>query len=555
MANMYPPTIEDAHASEAERRLFDLLERLLPDEFFCYHSKLLLTASRAGLREGEIDFVILHAALGLLALEVKGGGLARDGKGRWYHVRADGSREALDKDPFAQARKNMHALVDLLCSRVRAVLPDWEGKLRLPHGHALIFPDITVDGSVSVPAGMAREILLDATALGELEAGIRGAMAAWAGGRAALPSREFKRFRKHVFHPALKLVPSMAARVLQEGAILRRLTEEQARLLDATELVASARVEGPAGTGKTMLAVEKARRLAAAGKRVCLICYNKPLSAAIGAMLDEDDEGVHVSTYHGLCRWAAELVGRPFEVPQDSEEQQEFWRSQAPEFLMEAADQGRLTFDAVVVDEAQDLLTEWWVTIAALLPASAPLWVFYDPDQDIYDRAGAMPSGLVPLQLTVNCRATRSLRQLCDRIIGRTTSSPASAPEGAPYEEIAYNSAADLRRKLEARVAALAEQGLHPAQMVILAPHRQQNSSLAGVEELAGYRIVNAGEEERNGILFSTARRFKGLEADVVLLVDQDAEDPACTRVHRYVAASRARHLLVVFAKGRWVAA
>jgi len=548
---MYPPRIEDTHASEAEKQLFDLLERSLPDEFFCYHSKPLLTLSPSGLREGEIDFVILHAALGLLALEVKGGGLARDGKGRWYRVRADGSREELHKDPFAQARQNMHALVKLLCSRLKPAFPEWNGKLLLPHGHALILPDVTVGDALSVPTGMAREILLDATTLDELEAGIRAAMGAWAGGRESLPARDFKRFRKHVFHPALKLVPSMAARVLQEGAILRRLTDEQSRLLDQTRSVASARVEGPAGTGKTVLAVEKARRLAIAGQRVCLICFNRPLAMAIKAMLDDDEEHVHVSTYHGLCRWAAEVLQRPFDVPQDPDAQQEFWRCQAPEFLMEAADQGSLTFDAVVVDEAQDLLTEWWVTVAALIPASAPLWIFYDPDQDIYNRSGSMPSGLVPLDLTINCRATQRLRELCDRITGRTTTSPVGAPEGVPHEEFQYTDGSDLRRKLEARVSELAAQGLHPAQMVVLAPHRQQNSSLAGVEAIAGYRIVTAQDEDRNGILFSTARRFKGLEADVVLLVDQDSADPACTKVHRYVASSRARHLLVVFARGR----
>jgi hypothetical protein len=551
---VYPPTIEDAHASAAEKQVYDLLRRSLSDEFFCYHSKELLTSSRVGLREGEIDFVILHASLGLLALEVKGGGLARDGTGRWSCLRADGSREELRKDPFAQARDNMHALVKLLRARLGSVLPGWEGRLRLPHGHAVIMPDVRLDPGFTAPSGMARDIVLDSGSLDDLEAAIRKAMEAWAGGRPALPAREFKRFRRHVFHPALRLVPTMAGRVLQEGAVLRRLTDEQLRLIDATDQVPSARVEGPAGTGKTVLAVEKARRLAATGKRVCLICYNRPLAKAIRAMLgDEADEGLHVSTYHGLCRRAADRIGRSFDVPGDPEEQQEFWRSEAPEFLMEAADQGRLTFDAVVVDEAQDLLTEWWVTVEALTPPASPLWVFYDPDQDIYDRAGSMPSGLVPLTLTINCRATKRLRELCDTIIGRSTTSPASAPEGEPHQEVRYTDASDLRRRLEATVQVLCDQGLHPAQMALLAPHRQKNSSLAGVESVAGHPVVSLEDRDKNGILFSTARRFKGLEADAVLLVDQDSEDPACTTVHRYVAASRARHLLVVFTKGPWI--
>ena len=151
----------------------------------------------------------------------------------------------------------------------------------------------------------------------------------------------------------------------------------------------------------------------------------------------------------------------------------------------------------------------------------------------------------------MNCRSTRTLRRLCDQLSGRDTESPDQAPEGEPHEEIRFTTAGDLRGKLEARVATLCKQGLDPCQMVILSPHRQQKSSLDGVPSLGGHPVV--GKREQPGILFSTVRRFKGLEADVVLLIDQDRNDPECSAVHRYVAASRARHLLVVFSRGSWL--
>ena len=125
---------------------------------------------------------------------------------------------------------------------------------------------------------------------------------------------------------------------------LCRLTEEQTRLLDATELVQSARVEGPAGSGKTVLALEKARRLAATGKRTARICYNRPLADALASQVADDSDSdveesrLQVSTYHALCHRAAELLGRPFDVPQALAAQQDFWSQQAPELLLDAAD-------------------------------------------------------------------------------------------------------------------------------------------------------------------------------------------------------------------------
>ena len=53
MAIMYPPTLADAHGSEAEAAVFDALQRDLPDEFFCYHSKHLLELEQERAVEGR----------------------------------------------------------------------------------------------------------------------------------------------------------------------------------------------------------------------------------------------------------------------------------------------------------------------------------------------------------------------------------------------------------------------------------------------------------------------------------------------------------------------
>jgi hypothetical protein len=82
-----------------------------------------------------------------------------------------------------------------------------------------------------------------------------------------------------VLAPRLSLVRSLAATISDEGAALVRLTEEQFAVLEILCDFPRVGVSGGAGTGKTLVAMERARRLAAEGRRVLLICYNRGLPA------------------------------------------------------------------------------------------------------------------------------------------------------------------------------------------------------------------------------------------------------------------------------------
>lgn len=57
-----------------------------------------------------------------------------------------------------------------------------------------------------------------------------------------------------------------------------------------------------------------------------------------------------------------------------------------------------------------------------------------------------------------------------------------------------------------------------------------------------------------SNVLFTTARKFKGLEADAIIMIDADAETFADEESKRlfYVGASRAKHYLdIVFVGGK----
>jgi hypothetical protein len=98
----------------------------------------------------------------------------------------------------------------------------------------------------------------------------------------------------------------------------------------------------------------------------------------------------------------------------------------------------------------------------------------------------------------------------------------------------------------------LLKQGLKPEQIAVITPHRMEHSSLRGCDTLGGVRLSRDPADRAGAVLHATISGFKGLESDAVLLADIRPGDPRCSREARYVAASRAKHILQVFAYGDW---
>lgn len=139
--------------------------------------------------------------------------------------------------------------------------------------------------------------------------------------------------------------------------IADRLTQEQSVILDAARLLTRIHVRGGAGSGKTWLAMEQARRLTRRGQRVALISYSRGLSAWMQrrvATFDSKDRPAYVGTFHGLGEaWGATLAG---------DDDSDFWEKELPELMVELATalpEGK-RFDAIVIDEAQDFADTWW---------------------------------------------------------------------------------------------------------------------------------------------------------------------------------------------------
>ena len=97
----------------------------------------------------------------------------------------------------------------------------------------------------------------------------------------------------------------------------------------------------------------------------------------------------------------------------------------------------------------------------------------------------------------------------------------------------------ELRKQLDALIVRLTTtEGFRPDQIVVLTPHSLQNSALSGATSLGDLPLVDLGERRSSALTHATIGAFKGLESDVLILVDVDPADPRCDRNARYVAAA-----------------
>ena len=538
MARMIPAE-PDADTPKSERYVFGRLHERLPDEWTVLHARRFFIPARRRTRaqEGEVDFVVIDPQRGIVALEVKGGGVARGPDG-WTQTGEDGVPRKI-KDPGKQVQGAVRAL-----DRYLREQPFFKKRrTRMPFAWGAVLPDVDVRSSLG--PDLPRELLIGRGDFAELRKAIDGIFEA--SGRLGDPPREDAVAATiRALAPTLRLIRPFAARIDEEREALVRLTEEQAQVLDALEDMPRVVIKGAAGTGKTLLAAEWAERLASEGQRVLLLCFNRPLAEFLAARA----HGYDVGNFHRVCHEQCQAAGIAFEIPEHARRQREFWEQEAAVLLLEALEaRPEERWDAVIVDEGQDFRPDWWTPVQGLLrdPEAGRLVVFYDPNQNIYDGGPPQSLDVHPYNLQFNCRNTGRIARYACAEIGTEAKLRKGTPEGAAVERIDVTndpeSVAAVRRNLH---RLLNEEGLRPEQVVVLSTRSRNKSPLAKA------RLVNVtlcpidAEPGPQQVRFGSLHQFKGLEADAVILTDVHAGDPNSSPRHIYVGTSRARHLLVV---------
>lgn len=523
MARMIPTTPQDFHCSNGERRVFRAL-RSLPDDIVVIHSLRWLHPGTAALlsrhlgAQGEGDFVLIDPARGILVIEVKGGEVWCD-QGEWFkRNRATGHSQAIN--PEAQASNTMFRIRSEVAERIPAAAS-------VLFCHAVWFPDGAVNRD-NLPLNYHSHMTLDAEDVALPEAAIQRVFSYWKSLHPKrIPPGSLAKTIVDALAPTLSIVRSVRQTLDEREELLVRLNREQAKLLEFLDEQLHVAIHGAAGTGKTLLAVEKARRIATPTEPVLFLCFNAALRDHLRA--NHANPNVAYHTFHGLAR---KIIG-----PAGSLED-------AVQSLLEhLGDDKQLPFTHLVVDEGQDFNRDWLEYLKYGFRNGA-FYIFYDRYQAIQGQKDASWINDIPcrLVLTRNCRNTDPIARTAYRAGGLQLSPKLDVAGPQPVLHTAEDISAAIATANSLITSACAKHKVPPHEIAVLSLDTIGDESPWRISSLGGFPTSEF--PKANHVTVTTARRFKGLEATLVLVVDVDfarATDEVW-RLLLYVACSRARH-------------
>lgn len=529
MALMIPAIAPGGDVSEGERHVYPRLRDGLDDSYTVFHSFRAVSPNLDGyLLDLEIDFLIFSAANGFLVLEVKGGPVVFDGvRRRWYQ----GERPI--RDPFEQASANKYKLKSFLEQRLGKATP-------LAIGHAVCLPQTFQEPS-SLPTDAARDILITGGDLDDVASAVSRAYSSHRPPSRALSLKEVERMRWTLM-PLCEYGVSLRDRLEDAERQLFALTEEQCRMLEFIRNQKHALIQGCAGSGKTVMAVKKARELAAEGQSVLLLAFNEMIGERLMYAV-ADMPQIVAGTYHDYCLERLAQAGRMPQGAQDND----FYNRLVPQAFLEVVSASGNRFDALIVDEGQDFRTDYWISLSYLLRDEGFYYIFYDPEQNVFGSEMEFPIQGDPYVLSHNCRNSQ---QICGFVAGYTAQEirpMGRMPVGDPVEVSVNPSPVGRRRKLASILNHLVNvERLGVDRIVVLGGHSIRRTCIPESGEIGVFRVVEGGVPGRNVVPYYTYMKFKGCEADAVILLDVDPNDPRWPDRAVYTTASRAKHLLYV---------
>lgn len=285
MAHMIPPVPKEFDERSDEGAVFNALKKL-PDDYYVFHSVSATVVENGKIYEREIDFVIANAKKGILCVEAKNGsGIKYDGSKReWIYS----SGITMEHDgPYHQVATAKRAIIAKIKEHKNPAVKELHGRCKVLHAVWFFkvgkndFQEIARRG---LPENaderftlLAEDMINPTRKIADIFLLNLPAQTRYTAEETRLTDEEFQLLLDSVLCPSFNLVPSPHARNLMIADQMNQLLREQYRLLDFLEEQPEAVINGAAGTGKTMIAVEKARRNSIEGEKVLFLCYNRLL--------------------------------------------------------------------------------------------------------------------------------------------------------------------------------------------------------------------------------------------------------------------------------------
>lgn len=525
MAKMIPERPRTFAPESLENIMFEALEQRLPENYYVFHSLKIITVEDAVVKESETDFVVFCPEHGIICLEAKAGHVKYN-NGVWCY----GSGIEMSHDgPYNQASSSKYRLLDY----IRKHTKDISKKCKLLH--AVWFPSVSqreLRQEILPPESLVEITLTKEDLVDPLPSFERiFSMDLPNHVQTNLTEKEVERLLRVVLCPSFDLVPALSFEQDLKKQIFHRMLSEQTCVLNYLVEQKTAVIQGAAGTGKTLIALEKARRHAENGEKVLFLCYNKFLREYISSC--SPHENIDYYTIDGFaCRMCG--TGEPNYFLLKSKLEEHYLNEDFP-------------YAHVIIDEGQDFgqssieENEIIGLIESIIvdrdEPDGSFYVFYDSMQLV--QGDQVPDYVqhadCKLTLYKNCRNTENIATTSLKPIrSRKPKLIDGCIKGTVPKMYFCNDGSSQRKQVEKIIQEYEAKGIRD--IVLLTCKTESTSVLAP--------NIYEGKFNRK-YRFTTCRKYKGLEADAIIITDLD-ESVLTTNAARlfYVGSSRARLFL-----------
>ena len=577
-------------------------------DWVVFHSEYVKNPKNS-VKPREIDFLILIPEyFAVICLEAKGGFYEISHK-MWYLLSRKRTSRKRIRSPIEQASSAMYALKNhyatthfrhnsLLLLGCAVAFTDSE----FPTDTTPIYPPCIIERSIAWNPYRLAKSLIDYT--NKLSPGrLRLFGNDWKKRREALKAMNDL---QHELNQTVTIKPRQetifGSHLQTYREQLYRLTEDQFRSLKRIKLNDRCVIDGAAGTGKTVLAMELGKQRCEEGESVALLCSNLNLIRRFekwSETLPVDNGGKVV---------AGTPATLPLEVFRDNntllnKHRQRLKRWPALEeslklgyldndwdpFIDEIVEDLEQTgiFDYLIVDEAQNLCDEVFLKLMdALLKGSLSngRWTMFG-DFTNQDIVSSHPNGTDPLTdfglnwsndvLETNCRNTDEISVEVARLVD-IESPPMSGVRGPEARIEYFTSLEELERLLDNLVVNFKNKYFSSRQIILLSSGHGEEFNTK--RDYGGWKLLNIRKEKlpllksredvlvyddasaSNTLRYSNVYDFQGLESDLVILFLPVTKDkvvlagditlPREEHLNRvlYTGMSRAKTMLIVVA-------
>lgn len=500
---------------------------------------------------GEIDFLVIIPKLGMIAVEIKAHREIRIEDGLWFLGRSDQSGSI---NPFVQLKDAMFSLQKYISDH-NSLLKEIPIFPLVIFTHCeIVLESVEIDrtsyaSSKEFRNGKLSELLKKKISLARKKL-LEKNSAQWLRNNPDRPNDKAILDLIRLLRPNIELSNQTFNHSATIQKELLKFTAEQFDALDSLEDNSCILFNGPAGTGKTFIAIESAIRAANEGQKVLFICMNKLLSAYLKKQLN-GYTNITVSTFGALIK-SYDPQSNPDIVTQEY-----YWNNELPQLaysnIINNEDDG--SFDLLIIDEAQDIIgNNLWLDCLDLLLAKGLTYgkwhIFGDfVYQAIYSRNVSESelindlkkrnSNFMPYKLHKNCRNTESSSKLSLTLLAMDSpykSYLRCQPSILESRYYMYSNDSAQLKKLNEILQNCLKEGFKYSDIVIL-------SKVAESKSLAHQNKVGLNAEVytlgSNCLRYTSIHKFKGLEAPVIILTDFDEIESDEAQKMMFTGASR----------------